>query len=78
MVDASDLATGLRRYREGAYEEAAELFAVALALMPDDPTALRLRGLALTRAGKATEGVPLLRARSRSLRRTPSRSFTTA
>ena len=60
FVDASDLATALQRYSQGAYDEAAELFAAALIVAPDNPTALRLRGLALTRAGKAMEGVPLL------------------
>ena len=63
---STDVASALQRYEAGAFDDAAEMLAAALERSPDDPIALRLRGLALTRAGKATEGLPLL-ARARAI-----------
>ena len=60
------LAAAIARYQSGQYEEAAELFSALLRQTPDDPTALRLRGLALARAGRTAEALPLL-ARARRL-----------
>ena len=42
------------------------MFDAALQHAPDDPTLLRLRGLALTRAGEAADGIPFL-ARAREI-----------
>jgi predicted O-linked N-acetylglucosamine transferase (SPINDLY family)/tetratricopeptide (TPR) repeat protein len=74
LVAIPNLPAALQRYREGAYDEAAELLAAVLALTPDDPTALSLRGLALARSGRVKEGVPLL-ARAAAL--TPTDPITT-
>ncbi len=60
------LAAALERYEAGAYHEAAEMFEAALQHAPDDATMLRLHGLSLTRAGKASDGLPFL-ARARQL-----------
>ena len=53
-------------YRAGNAAKAADGFASVLAASPDHPDALRLYGLALTRSGRAREGLPFL-ARSRRL-----------
>ena len=60
------LAAALECYDAGAFHEAAELFGAALRQAPDDATVLRLYGLALTRAGKAVDGIPFL-ARAREI-----------
>jgi len=57
---AIGLAAAVAQYQMGRYEEAADLFAALLREVPGDPTALRLRGLALARAGRAAEALPLL------------------
>jgi Flp pilus assembly protein TadD len=53
-------------YQRGEHARAAELFASVLADAPEHPVALRLRGLALVRAGDARAALPLL-ARARKL-----------
>ena len=60
------LAAAIARYTAGEHAEAADMFATLLAGAPDDPTLLRLTGLALTRAGRVAEALPLL-ARARRL-----------
>ena len=62
--DALDAA--IARYRAGAFGEAAASLATLRVGAPDDPTLLRLHGLALVRAGDPAAGVPLL-ARARDL-----------
>jgi tetratricopeptide (TPR) repeat protein len=71
MTNASELqqdplAAAIDRYQAGDYTEAADGFAALLEQSPDDPTALRLCGLALTRAGQHAKALPLL-ARARRL-----------
>jgi tetratricopeptide (TPR) repeat protein len=63
---SADLEAAIKQYDAGAYDQAAELFAALLPRAPDDPVVLRLQGLALTRAGKPAQGLPLL-ARARQL-----------
>ncbi len=65
-LTAPTLDAAIVRYQAGAYAEAADAFAVLRAAAPDDATLLRLHGLALTRAGRAAEALPLL-ARARRL-----------
>jgi Flp pilus assembly protein TadD len=60
------IAAAIARYQAGAFREAAALFADLRVAAPEDPTLLRLQGLALVRAGDPASGVPLL-ARARQL-----------
>jgi predicted Zn-dependent protease len=63
---ASAFSEALADYGAGQAAKAAEGFAAVLAAAPDHPDALRLRGLALTRSGRAREALPFL-ARARRL-----------
>jgi predicted Zn-dependent protease len=54
------MAAAIARYQAGAYQQAAALFAALRAEDPDNPTLLRLNGLALVRGGEAPAGVALL------------------
>jgi Flp pilus assembly protein TadD len=65
-VTNDPLATAIAQYQAGAFQDAADQFAKLCVAEPNDPTLLRLQGLALVRAGNPTEGVPLL-AKSRDL-----------
>lgn len=65
-VVSQTVAAALERYDAGAYHEAAEMLGALTRQAPDDPTVLRLQGLALTRSGKAADGIPLL-ARAREI-----------
>jgi Flp pilus assembly protein TadD len=58
MSDLLD--TGVTRYREGAFADAAAIFAALRASCPDNATVLRLNGLSLVRAGDPGAGLPLL------------------
>jgi tetratricopeptide (TPR) repeat protein len=61
-----DLAAAIALYEAGDYAAAADCFAALLRAAPEDPTLLRLTGLALTRSGRAGEALKLL-ARARRL-----------
>jgi len=66
QVTTADLGTAIAAYQGGAFLAAAGFFDAALERDPDNPVALRLRGLALVRAGRVSEALPSL-ARSRRL-----------
>jgi Flp pilus assembly protein TadD len=60
------LGTGIARYQDGAFADAAAIFSALRADHPEDATLLRLHGLSLVRAGDPAAGVPLL-ARAQAL-----------
>jgi tetratricopeptide (TPR) repeat protein len=66
QVTPADLSAGIAAYQNAEFLAAAGLFDAALEHDPDNPAALRLRGLALVRAGRVSEALPSL-ARSRRL-----------
>jgi len=57
---ADRMATAIARYQAGDFRQAAALFAALRAQDADNPTLLRLHGLALVRGGEASAGVTLL------------------
>jgi Flp pilus assembly protein TadD len=64
MSDLLD--AGIARYRDGAFADAAAIFASLRDGHPDDATILRLNGLSLVRAGDPLAALPLL-ARAQAL-----------
>jgi predicted Zn-dependent protease len=65
-IAGTELGAAIAQYEAGHHAEAAAAFAALRSAAPDDPTLLRLTGLALTRAGRTEEALPLL-ARARRL-----------